>query len=557
MSNKNEKVILKYIKAIHNFEEDLISISRTKKTNIKGYLINLDDLDNLKKKLNYNDKVKKITNLGFVQLSDSEKIFTIEDIKIKTSQYLLNMIYYNNKYIMINEQLWKVLCEKGREKENPILYNLDSNIMTFQLDNKKLTFKQNEKNRNIIDKDTYDDLTYGDSVHEIKEIYNDINKYYKFEKVFLNEIKEKKSSFKSEIIVTKKWFDKWLKYTNYEEIKNKYLEKGETNEKKIKNELIYYREIKKYKYSELSPIEIINFKEIKELESYIKNTPIIIINSNISQNTKDQNNNTSNYIKYYAYENKIEIPLKDGSFLINSNNNIIQFNPNNNNENIINQNDKKSSNENENNNIMYIKQLIKIFYFNKKINEQIKSNKNTLSNNNNIYLINKNIINKYKEFFNYNHLCNILNNNPKLKEIKYDILENNFPKIIEEIKKETQYFNKINLKQLSLELNDNILNKEEININAKFYEYYIDFEIINEDINTFFIQNNIIKKEQNITGIYIAGNNKIFINFIIKYDIIYEICSLDSNNFEIEYLIEGTSNGYKENIINYFKENDI
>ena len=139
---KNESLILKYVKAIHNFEEDLKTIynMKSKSNNRKGYLINLKDLDNLKTSLNYNEKVKKITNLGIVELNDSEKIFIIEDIKIKASRYLLNMIYYNNSYIIITDQLWKVLCEKGKEKENPILYKVDSNTITFQLDKKTLTF---------------------------------------------------------------------------------------------------------------------------------------------------------------------------------------------------------------------------------------------------------------------------------------------------------------------------------------------------------------------------------------------------------------------------------
>ena len=154
---KNEKLILKYVKAIHNFEEDLNTIYRVKnKSNLKGYLIKLKDLENLKKTLNYDEKVKKMTNLGFVVLNGSEKIFTIEDIKIKTPEYLLNMIYFDNSYIIISQELWKILCEKGKESEPPILYSINSDKITVQLDKLELTFKQTKNKNNIIDKNNYD-----------------------------------------------------------------------------------------------------------------------------------------------------------------------------------------------------------------------------------------------------------------------------------------------------------------------------------------------------------------------------------------------------------------
>ena len=236
------------------------------------------------------------------------------------------------------------------------------------------------------------------------------------------------------ILINKIWFDKWLNYSNYEEIKNNYLEKkenNENNEKEIIDELIYHLEKNNIKYSLLNPIEIINFKTKSEIEAFLKKDSLIIIDSTFFSTKKK---NSANYTRYYAYENKIEIPLEDGTFLAKSNDNMIQLNliinyNNNKNDSYINPNAPASSNENLN--MTHIKQLIRIFYFNQKLNEQIQSDQKTgTKNKNDIYLINKNIINKYKEYFNYKTLYSILNNNSKLKQINYDNLENNFDKVI-------------------------------------------------------------------------------------------------------------------------------
>ena len=76
--NENEKLKLEYIKAIYSFENNLSSIYRQKnKIKRKGHIINLKDYDDLKKKLDYNNKKNKIKNIGNIQLKYFEKIYTI------------------------------------------------------------------------------------------------------------------------------------------------------------------------------------------------------------------------------------------------------------------------------------------------------------------------------------------------------------------------------------------------------------------------------------------------------------------------------------------------
>ena len=87
--------------------------------------------------------------------------------------------------------------------------------------------------------------------------------------------------------------------------------------------------------------------------------------------------------------------------------------------------------------------------------------------------------------------------------------------------------------------------------------YYIDFSMVDEETNAFLIENNIIKKEQEIIGTYIAEDNKIFLCFELKLKYYYEIGYIDSNDdFIVEYIIKANP-GYKNAIFNYFNRYGI
>ena len=63
----------------------------------------------------------------------------------------------------------------------------------------------------------------------------------------------------------------------------------------------------------------------------------------------------------------------------------------------------------------------------------------------------------------------------------------------------------------------------------KKINYFIEFDIINEEFNSFLIENNIFKKEHTIKGAYIAGDNKILIYMNRNDKFYYEIGYCDSN----------------------------
>lgn len=181
-----------------------------------------------------------------------------------------------------------------------------------------------------------------------------------------------------------------------------------------------------------------------------------------------------NYItKYSAIENKI--------YIINRENNkdIISFNAYNN---II--------FSNENYNLSHLNHMLKIYYFKEHLkNYKIKSVNNQI--NNKIYLLNKNIVNKYKKIFDYDIIHEIMKTKQNMSSINYNNLDDNFTKIITGLDK--KYLNIIKNKDISKELKFdnkdyefNIINYEANYPYRKALSYINDFEIIDEDVWFFF-----------------------------------------------------------------------
>ena len=159
----NSDLITNYKNAISEFEKfrNIIYNKSSIGSEYNGYLINLKDYENILKNI-YDDKVN---------INDSEINFKINQIEFKTPQYLINMILYGNKYIFINVDLWELFCDKDKKGESPIIYKINKNDITFNLDNIELPFRHN---KNIIDKNT---LNYN---YNYVSNYNKIN----FEKCY-------------------------------------------------------------------------------------------------------------------------------------------------------------------------------------------------------------------------------------------------------------------------------------------------------------------------------------------------------------------------------------
>jgi len=324
---ESNSILKNYSKAISDFEEYVKNIYSTKISDENehkayiGYLINLKDYL----------KIKKIINdVNKNDINDFDIIFTINQIEIKTPQYLIYMILNGNKYILIKDDLWKIICDKDKKDDTPITYKVYGNDITFKLDKlDNIEFSFN-RNYNIIDKDSLNSNSdYKSNYEKITKIYDSIVSYYKFEKTFLESLKNKKYSSDTlkGYLVDKEWIDKWKNISNYEKIKNNFVQNNLNCKENIMNILIYYIEQNKCSYDELfKSVNIRKFDEKEKLELYLEKKSLALVDSNFI-NIFDNFFSFLNYfksIKYNAFNNRIHFYLDDNEVLsCKSNNNII------------------------------------------------------------------------------------------------------------------------------------------------------------------------------------------------------------------------------------------
>ena len=498
----------------------------------KGYLINLEDFEEFKKNIGHYLYVlygPQNKDLYLKSLKSKRAIKKLKTIEFNSSRYLINMLKNENKYIIINDELWKVVGEKENENNYQIEYKIDKEYIIIEFNNKeKLYFKH--KNNNIIDEEAYncDKNNIQSNFEEIKNIYSDIIQYNKIETEFIEEKKKKKKqSFeyykKERYLISKSWIDKWKKYTNYNEIKKKF-NSNKNSEKQICNNLIYHLEKNNLQYKDIENLEILDFKTKDDFDSALEKDILILIDDGFIKSFKTKNNNLKK-IKFSLFDNQI--------YIINDNKNEeIKYNIY---KNMILSKEKY--------NLLYLENMIKFFYFQKEINEQIKSPQaisNYTFNINNIYIINKKIMNKYKDYFEFDILCKLLKEKINDNSITYKNLDNNVSTIFSILDKE-DYLKRIKNKDILTYIQ---LKKEDYDFHVKlqneksqkFISYINDFDIIDKDINLFLSEN---QNGKCIPGNYLAGDGKILLFFNENNNNFYEIGYFDSNNnFIIEYLIQ-------------------
>ena len=320
----NSISITDYKNAISEFEQFRNNIYSNKNSigmEYAGYLINLKDYE----------KIKEIINSEKNNINDSENTFKISQIEFKTPQYLINMILNGNKYIIINREVWELICDKDKIYDSTIDFKVNSKDITFSLDNKELSFKHN---KNIIDKYAFknssnyrNQSTYESNYEKIKKICESVIQYYNFENEILDNLKNKQcNNVKSdEFLVSKEWIDKWKKYSNYDNIKSKYSQNIINKKGDILIDLIYYLEQNKFNYNEL-PISInnIKFSKKEDLENFLKRDSLVLINSKFLYCFNSYS--VENLIRYNAFNNKIHIYFdKDEILSFKSNDNNISL----------------------------------------------------------------------------------------------------------------------------------------------------------------------------------------------------------------------------------------
>jgi len=516
-----------YVKAFIEFDDYINKIFAGLNDKFKsdnGYLINLEIIEEIKQKINYQTNKYYYKNLNTDPSQEIE--FRIQDIQFKNSNYLLNMLFNGNKYIIINEKLWKLLCKEGKETTKPIIYEFNYRKIKFQLNDKKELIFDNQY-KNIITKDLF--YSYNNPEHSIyksnyediiKNMYNKILEYYQFQQYFLNSLKmHEKTSYKKGYLVDFHWFNNWEKFNDYSEIKTNYLQNNSTKEQII-DRIIYVQQINKIKQINLDEPKVNQFSNKNELENFLKKNKLVVINESILSTWPKL---ADKKIYYYLYDNKIEFyfDINKEPLILKTNDNIISM-----------------KNHIELPNLL---QLTKIFYFRKFLNGEIL-NKHKMTNNNSIILIKKDIIFQYLSYFKYQNLFKLLNQ----KNFIYKDIEQNFHSIIESIKNLLHsYYEEIVLKEAStISLNltgqEYYLKPQPIRCKEKNFFYISDFEIIDDDIFSFFRENLMIQDKQVIHGKYIAEDGKIFLSFNYNNTNCFQISKFDitNENFIPELILE-------------------
>ena len=344
----NDTINKKYACAIKSLE-DRIKVWKKSIKYKDGHLINSKDFEELKTKVDY--KNNKNIFLPKNVINNNEKKFKCKDLEIKTSKYLINMLLNGNKYIIVDSIFYQIICDKDNKNANSFQFispNNSNDLNIFFSTNDVVNLTKLEINKiNTIDSSKLKNKS-NNNYEEIKKVYENINKYYNFEialeKDMLSKTKGNNSS--KGYLIEKEALDKWKEKIQYDEIKNKYLTKGNLD-KEAKDKLIYLFEKKNLTYFNL--IEIINtdLNTKQNVDDFIKTKSLALVSEDFISSLEVSNKLKK--IEYYIYDNTIEIIFDSNNTLsIKSKDNIIESNSNlgenNNNQNSGNNNDNNFAN---------------------------------------------------------------------------------------------------------------------------------------------------------------------------------------------------------------------
>ena len=541
-----QAILIKYIKGIYDFESYINNNKNQYSTTFNesfGYLINYEDYEELKIKINYQKNLKVYKPYFSNPInSNTTKYYTLEEIKFKDSKYLLNMLFNGNKYIIINENFWKLICPENKENIPPIKFKINYYQIQFKLDdNKELIFDNTKDNiiSNFYSSDNPEYLYYLSNFNYIvKNIYEKIDEYYNFEFDFLCKLKKfNKQNFSSGYLIDFDWFKKWMNSFYYLDIKSNYLEKKKSK-KEVIDFLICLKQLNKIPAIPFEEPKIYKFNSNEEFYSIAKEKKLIMVNTSLILSSRDYSHKIT---LYYIYNNKIEFDFSfQQPLILEIKNNLITF---------------KNENKEEFPNYL---QIAKIFCFRKFLKNEMQKKFPAQIKSNSAIFIKKKIINEYISKFNYETILKIINEtttyidyknmDKKFKDI-IDYLKTHDKKSYEEISKKEKLAISLNFFGNSYNLVPQIDEFQGVRLT-----FISEFEIIDEDIYYFFKENNIIHENQIIKGEFIASDEKFFLSYNSNNSNFFEIVRFNDteDRFIIEYIIEENFID-KNNIIRNFQ----
>jgi hypothetical protein len=264
MTNQTEIIFNYYKYAIYNFENYIYNYTYPNSNEIfqeSGYLINLKEYNRFKEIIDYNNFSMNFQNnydhnyyqnlFNSININNYEDIISLNQIKFKTSDYLVNMLLNENKYILIYPDLWKIVCNKEKQDEPPISYQIINKQIIFTLDGQMpFIFNLNDSKKITLEKSTCSNIdNFYSNYNIIMKIYIAIKNYYQFEKDFSKKLKQDENYLDEEkyYLISKKWIDEWKLCSKYETIKD-LINKENLDDHNIKNQIIYFQKLNNYNY---------------------------------------------------------------------------------------------------------------------------------------------------------------------------------------------------------------------------------------------------------------------------------------------------------------------
>ena len=555
MGGSNEHSLSDYQKAFINFENYLKQLyenpMNVEKKN-KGFFVNLNGYENIKNKvfpsqngqpiLEQNGKVMEQNYIKFDPLKTESLNEVIENIKI------------NHSYIIINETLFKYLCDPTQTPNNKIKYRITSekklailfengsqmlynckkyNIITKQSPLGYIGYIQNNNYNNTNNSSQPPQDNYENKIYEYLKIYIDN------EKDIISKLNNSNESLYKGILVNNEWVEKWKIYSYYNQIYNLF-QNNDINEKEIKRYIKQEQSTKNFNFNDLDYINKYVLEDISQIKEPINaNKSFVLLNDNFVSKFTNYEEMEKNLINFILSYQKIKINSSDGNTLIfNTNNNIINFHnlnivPIPTNLNNIQRNDIYKS--------QFLKHLIRFPLFKKELTPPYVSNNKQL---NQVYLIKKEIINKLKELYGLKKLYDILGDNRLLDGINYRNCDDYYDKISQFLNvNRNNYINETKKKETSgaISFND-VENFFRIkNLDNKPSAIYIDgFEIIDKNFY-FFLNQKFHNSIKMLEAFYTTIENEIFLIIIFSPSLyIYEIVRInpEGGNVIVVYLIE-------------------
>ena len=414
-------------------------------------------------------------------------------------------------------------------------------------------------------------------------IYKTVREFNAFEDYIYNKLQRNTNlneNIKNGYLIEGKYYNYWKKFSNYDEIRNRIANLSYQNAKPIIKNYRKFNEIKTYQSDAIQYI----FNSFDELYNKIKykNKSYVLINENIWRLIcKDEGINEIGGMNYKIGESKItfyfnnndQCQIKTNDNIINdtkeiySNKNKLKNSYNNN---YLNNNKgsyyKNNYNKDYNNEYLNeLKKIVLLYAYERELKNKINNLTYFDKKFENYYLISKEWIEEYKQFYQFDELVNMIEHKDDLKKLLnkgfYEARKN-----INAILKKISFKKNISLKSQfpeSLRDNNKFLSARNdfIMSNNNKLNYWKDFEIVNEDLKNLLceseLHNYAFENVSDAKGLISHG--KVIIDLSKddgnpnNYIFLIGIINNSDMLFYEEYLFSYDDENNKNDSFNYFK----